>query len=119
MATLPPRITEHETTIFTDHKNLTYFRKAQKLNRRQARWSLLLSEYNIKLVHLPGSKMILSDALSRRPDMIPDKDHDNEDMYYYQTTYSSTTTTIDMELQQKIATQQHGHRSNRSIEILY
>jgi len=55
----------HETIIYSDHKNLTYFRSAQKLNRRQARWSLLLSEYDIKLIHLPGDKMILSDTLSR------------------------------------------------------
>ena len=55
----------HETIIYLDHKNLTYFRTAQKLNRRQARWSLLLSEFDIKLIHLPGNKMILSDTLSR------------------------------------------------------
>ena len=54
----------HKMIIYSDHKNLTYFRNAQKLNRRQVRWSLLLSEYNIKLIHLPGNKMILSDTLS-------------------------------------------------------
>jgi transposase InsO family protein len=91
----------HETTVFTDHKNLTYFRKAQKLNRRQARWSLLLSEYNIKLVHLPGSKMILADTLSRRPDMIPNEDHDNEDVTLLPDNLFINL--IDMELQQKIA----------------
>src|SRR5258708_3679107 len=91
----------HETTIFTDHKNLTYFRKAQKLNRRQARWSLLLSEYNIKLVHLSGSKMLLADALSRRPDMIPDEDHDNEDIVLLPDNLFISL--IDMELQRKIA----------------
>src|SRR5271156_6903479 len=30
----------HTTIVYSDHKNLTYFRMAQKLNRRQARWSL-------------------------------------------------------------------------------
>ena len=58
----------HTTIVFSDHKNLTYFRTAQKLNDRQARWSLYLSEFDIKLIHLPGSKMIQSDTLSRRPD---------------------------------------------------
>jgi len=29
--------------IWTDHKNLEYFIKVQKLNRRQARWTLYLS----------------------------------------------------------------------------
>ena len=54
--------------IFSDHKNLQYFMTSQKLNRRQARWSLELSEFNFKLIHKPGSSMICSDALSRRPD---------------------------------------------------
>jgi len=50
--------------ILSDHKNLTYFRTTQKLNRQQARWSLFLSEFNLKLIHTPGSRMIQSDALS-------------------------------------------------------
>ena len=52
---------------------------AQKLNRRQARWHLTLSKYDIKLIHVPGKQMVQSDALSRRPDLFPDKDTDNED----------------------------------------
>ena len=70
----------HTMIIYSDHQNLTYFRSAQKLNQRQAQWSLYLSEFDIKLIHQPGSKMIQSDALSRRPDLIPSKDTDNEDM---------------------------------------
>ena len=70
----------HTMVIFSDHKNLTYYCKARKLNRRQARWSLYLSEFNVKLTHISGSKMIQSDALSRRPDFIPDEDNDNEDI---------------------------------------
>ena len=69
----------HPVVILSDHKNLTYFRSTQKLNRQQARWALTLSEYDIELKHTPGSQMIQSDNLSRRPDHIPDEDHDNED----------------------------------------
>ncbi len=54
--------------IFSDHKNLQYFMTAQKLNRRQARWSLELAEFDFNLIHKPGVSMICSDALSRRPD---------------------------------------------------
>jgi hypothetical protein len=61
----------HTTEVLSDHKNLTYWRKAQRLNRRQARWTLYLSEFDIKLTHTAGSKMIQSDALSRRPDHCP------------------------------------------------
>jgi hypothetical protein len=70
----------HPVTILSDHKNLTYFRTAQKLNHRQARWSLLLSLYDMKLVHVPGSQMVQSDALSWRADLHPDEDNDNKDM---------------------------------------
>lgn len=35
---------QHKAEIWTDHKNLEYFMTAKKLNRRQARWSLYLSD---------------------------------------------------------------------------
>ena len=57
----------HMTTVFSDHKNLTYFRTAQKLNDRQARWSLYLSKFDIKLIHLFGTQMVQSDTLPQRP----------------------------------------------------
>ena len=69
----------HVVTLLSDHRNLEYFRKPQQLNRRQARWSLLLTEYNLRLVHTPGTKMIQSDALSRRPDFSYGIDSDNVD----------------------------------------
>ena len=72
--------TSHTTTILSNHKNLTYYREAQRLNRRQARWSLYLSEFDVKLVHTPGHKMIQSDVLSRRPDLCPEEDTDNENV---------------------------------------
>ena len=40
--------------IWTDHQNLQYFKKPQKLNRHQARWVTELSEYVINLSHKPG-----------------------------------------------------------------
>jgi len=54
--------------IWTDYKNLEYFMKAQKLNRRQARWALYLSRFDFMLKHVPGSKMGKADSLSRRLD---------------------------------------------------
>ena len=61
----------HTTVILSDHKNLTYYQEAKKLNRQQARWSLYLSEFDVKLVHIPGNKMVQSDALSRQLDLCP------------------------------------------------
>jgi len=54
--------------IWTDHKNLKYFMKAQKLNHRQARWALYLSRFDFVLRHVLGSKMGKANSLSRRPD---------------------------------------------------
>jgi len=54
--------------IWTDHKNLKYFMKVQKLNRRQARWALYLSRFNFTLKHVLGTKIEKVDSLSRRPD---------------------------------------------------
>jgi hypothetical protein len=48
-----------------DHKNMEYFQKSQKLNRRQARWSLYLSRFDFALFHQPGHLMGRPDALSR------------------------------------------------------
>jgi hypothetical protein len=56
----------HPVEIWTDHKNLEYLRVAQKLNRRQARWSLYLSCFDFTLHHKPGQSMGKPDALSRR-----------------------------------------------------
>jgi len=64
--------------IWTDHKNLEYFMKAQKLNRRQARWALYLSRFNFTLKHIPGSRMGKADSLSRRPDWEVGVERDNE-----------------------------------------
>jgi hypothetical protein len=57
--------TRHPIEIWTDHKNLEYFRVAQKLNHRQARWSLYLSRFDFTLPHKPGQSMGKPDALSR------------------------------------------------------
>jgi hypothetical protein len=69
----------HTTIVYSDHKNLMYFQTAQKLNDQQARWSLYLSGFDLKLIHLPGTKMVQSDALSRRPDYGTDKRMEEED----------------------------------------
>jgi hypothetical protein len=58
----------HLVEIWTDHKNLEYFRVAQKLNRRQARWLLYLSRFDFTLHHKPGQSMGKPDALSRQAD---------------------------------------------------
>jgi len=52
--------------------------KAQKLNRRQARWALYLSRFDFTLKHVAGAKMGKADGLSRRADWKIGVDKDNE-----------------------------------------
>jgi hypothetical protein len=53
--------------IWTDHKNLQYFRKPQNISYRQARWFGDLAAFHFTLHHFPGSANCRADALSRRP----------------------------------------------------
>jgi hypothetical protein len=46
---------------------LEYFQKSQKLNWRQARWSLYLSRFDFALFHQLGCLMDRPDMLSRHP----------------------------------------------------
>ena len=64
--------------IWMDHKNLEYFMKAQKLNRRQARWALYPSQFDFTLKHVLGTRMGKVDGLSRRPDWKVGIDGDNK-----------------------------------------
>jgi RNase H-like domain found in reverse transcriptase len=66
-------------TILTDHKNLEYFTTARSLTRRQARWSLFLSQFHFTLKHRPGKLSGKPDALSRRPDHQVSEKDDNKD----------------------------------------
>jgi len=54
----------HPITVYTDHKNLEYYRHPQHINQRVARYIPRLADYNFTLVHLPGERN-KADALSR------------------------------------------------------
>ena len=68
--------------IWTDHKNLEYFMKAQKLNRRQARWALYLSQFDFTLKHVARTKMGKANGLSRRLDWKIEVDKDNSNQVF-------------------------------------
>ena len=68
-----------EFEIWTDHKNLQYFMMSQKLNHKQARWALYLSQFNFTLKHIPGKSIGKADGLNRRLDWQEGVEKDNED----------------------------------------
>lgn len=59
--------------ILTDHRNLEYFTTTKQLNRRQARWSEMLSRFNFKIVYRPGKQGQKPDALTRRSEDMPEE----------------------------------------------
>ncbi|PIL26327.1 hypothetical protein GSI_12083 [Ganoderma sinense ZZ0214-1] len=65
--------------IQSDHKNLEYWKTAQNLTCRQARWALYLSRFEFVILHKPGTSNGWADALSRRPDHQTDDADDNLD----------------------------------------
>jgi len=69
----------HDFEVWTDHQNLAYFRKPQKLNHWQARWVTELSNYHFSLHHKPGKTNQRADLLSRRSDHQAGE-NDNEDI---------------------------------------
>jgi hypothetical protein len=55
-----------DTTVHTDHANLTYYRKPQKLTPRAKRAVVRIMQYRIKIKHKPGV-LNKADTLSQRP----------------------------------------------------
>jgi hypothetical protein len=62
---------ENPIRVLTDHKNLQSFMTTKQLSRRQARWSLFLSQFNFKISYAPGKENVEADALSRRKQDMP------------------------------------------------
>ena len=52
--------------VWTDHKNLKYFREPHKLNEQQIRWYLKLQDYDFILYHILGKMNTKTDILSRK-----------------------------------------------------
>jgi hypothetical protein len=90
----------HTTIVLSDHDNFWHFKVPQTIGQWMARWTLYLSKFNIKLVHIPGKKNIQADSLSQRPDLCP-QGTDNEDVIVLPE--HLFVNLINIELQKKIA----------------
>ncbi|QRW18708.1 Retrotransposable element Tf2 protein [Rhizoctonia solani] len=56
--------TLHPITVFTNHRNLEYWKESWTFSRRHAQWHLLLAGYNFQIVYRPGKQSSKPDALS-------------------------------------------------------
>ena len=62
--------------VLSDHRSLEYFMTTKELNRRQARWSEFLSQFQFKITYRPGTQGTKPDALTRMQDAKPDSEDD-------------------------------------------
>ena len=82
---------EHVFEVWSNHKDLQYFMKPQKLNRRQARWKTELQEFPFQLVHKPGAQMQKPDIL-RRCANFEKGERDNADVVLLKDKFFANTT---------------------------
>ncbi|UTT96377.1 hypothetical protein NDA17_005203 [Ustilago hordei] len=67
-----------QLVILTDHEALKYFKSQRCITGQQARWAILLADFDFILQYRPGDKGGEPDALTRRTDMQPageEQDH--------------------------------------------
>lgn len=57
--------------VWSDHRNLAFFRRKRYLSERQLRWGVELDKFNFKIIHRAGRLQVQSDALSRRDQDMP------------------------------------------------
>lgn len=67
-----------EVEVFTDHMSLRWLSTLKTGSSKLARYSLLMSQYNLKITHIPGKQNSIADALSRLPAPTPDNQEMDE-----------------------------------------
>ena len=94
---------------------------SQKLNQRQARWVLYLSQFDFTLKHVPGKSMEKADGLSRRLDWQERIENDNEDQMLVKPVWIKRTKTLveENDLRNKIRkAQERNERVVKAVEEL-
>ena len=86
--------------IWTDHKNLKYFREPHNLNRWQARWYLKLQDYDFTLRHILEKTNMKANILSRK-DQVNTQDDNKDVQMLKEELWRRTTTTAEIKMLRK------------------
>ena len=80
MAALYSRLASHDDHLIRSQEShiLLGFQEIEQTTGKMV--TLYLSEFDVKLVHTPGNKMVQSDTLSQWPDLCPNDSTDNDNM---------------------------------------
>ncbi len=97
--------------IWTDHQNLQYFWKPQKLNCQQAHWVTELAEYHFTLHHKAGTANKKADLLSQRADHEQGKDDNDEVVVLKPEHFRAMIMPMIEEMQKRIKHATHYHHS--------
>jgi hypothetical protein len=62
----------HKVKIHTDHRNIVFFAKTQRLSARQTCYFELLSDFDYEIIHCKGTQNRRADALSRKEEYYED-----------------------------------------------
>ena len=111
--------TKEQVIVYTDHQNLQYFLTTKQLNRRQARWAELLSEFDFRIIYREGKKGGKPDALSRRTEYRPEGGGKDSEMQMFrpgQMILSMATGDAEQYLRVK-RTHEHGTIPQRGSEM--
>ncbi|CAM5127684.1 unnamed protein product [Eretmochelys imbricata] len=63
---LEPYLFGRHFTLYPNHSPLTWLHQMKGANAKLLRWSLLLQDYDMDVVHVKGSANMIAEALSRR-----------------------------------------------------
>lgn len=70
---------EHPTIVYTDHSALTTLLTGDATKGRIATWQNIVSEFDLKIVHVPGKELALADGLLRLPERAREPPRDGQD----------------------------------------
>ncbi|CAM5168843.1 unnamed protein product [Eretmochelys imbricata] len=68
---LEPYLFGRHFTVYTDHSPLTWLLQMKGANAKLLRWSLLLQDYNMDVVHVKGNANMIADVPERGPRTSP------------------------------------------------